>query len=83
MAERLRKPPGDSIALAKMIGDVATGQKSGTEPDRRSPAAVAVGRLGGLKGGPAHAKPISAERRSEVAELANKRRWSGKRKNDN
>jgi len=47
MAERLKKRPRDPLALAKMIGDIATGQTSDTEPDNRNPAAVELGRLGG------------------------------------
>jgi hypothetical protein len=76
MAERRKKRPRDPLALAKMIGDIATGQSSDAEPDKRNPAAVELGKLGGLKGGPARAKSISAERRSEIARLANKERWS-------
>jgi hypothetical protein len=76
MAERRKKRPRDPIALAKLIGDIATGQVKDGEPDNRNPAAVALGKLGGLKGGPARAKSVSAERRSEIARLANKQRWS-------
>jgi hypothetical protein len=36
----------------------------------KNPAAVALGRLGGLKGGKARAKKLSAERRSEIAHMA-------------
>jgi hypothetical protein len=39
MAERRKKRPRDPLALAKMIGDIATGQASNTEPDNRNPAA--------------------------------------------
>jgi hypothetical protein len=78
MAERRKKRPRDSIQLAKLIGDIATGQVEDREEcaDNRNPHAVALGRLGGLKGGPARAKTMPAERRSEVAHLAAKKRWS-------
>jgi hypothetical protein len=33
-------------------------------------------RKGGLRGGPARAKSISAERRSAIARMASKARWS-------
>ena len=36
----------------------------------KNPAAVALGRLGGLKGGKARAKKLSAKRQSEIARLA-------------
>ncbi len=41
----------------------------------QNPAAV-LGRLGGLKGGPARAKLLSPERRSEIATIAAKKRWT-------
>jgi hypothetical protein len=43
------------------------------------PAAVELGRLGGLKGGPARARKMTAKRRSEIARKAALARW-GKRK---
>ena len=42
----------------------------------KNPNAVALGRLGGLKGGPARAKVLSAERRTEIARRAVSARWS-------
>jgi hypothetical protein len=45
---------------------------------RATPAnehAAALGRLGGLKGGPARAATLSPERRSEIARRAARRRW--------
>ena len=41
----------------------------------KNPAAVALGRLGGLKGGKARAKKLSAKKRSEIAKKAAKKRW--------
>ena len=41
----------------------------------KNPAAVALGRLGGLKGGKARAKSLSANKRSEIAKKAAKARW--------
>lgn len=42
----------------------------------KNPAAVALGRLGGLKGGKARAEKLSARKRSEIAKKAAKARWS-------
>ena len=42
----------------------------------KNPAAVALGRLGGKKGGPARAKKLSKERRSEIARNAALSRWA-------
>ena len=43
--------------------------------DGKNPAAVMLGRLGGLKGGKARALSLSAEKRSEIARKAAKTRW--------
>lgn len=43
---------------------------------KKNPAAVALGRLGGLKGGKARAAKLSPEQRSEIAKNAAKKRWS-------
>lgn len=42
----------------------------------KNPAAVALGRLGGLKGGKARAAKLSTKKRSEIARKAAKARWS-------
>ena len=41
----------------------------------KNPAAVALGRLGGLKGGKARAEKLSPERRVEIAKKAASARW--------
>ena len=41
-----------------------------------NPHASALGRLGGLKGGPARAASLSPERRREIARRAARRRWN-------
>jgi hypothetical protein len=56
--------------------DVATGEVEDQKPDEgKDPAAVELGRKGGLKGGTARAKILTAERRSEIATKAAKVRW--------
>lgn len=74
-----KKRPKDPNQSAKLIVDLATGEKD--EPEEKSeknPAAVALGRLGGLKGGKARAKKLSAKRRKEIASAAAKKRWKKK-----
>lgn len=44
----------------------------------KNPAAVALGRLGGLKGGKARAEKLSAKKRQEIAKKAAQARWSTK-----
>ena len=46
--------------------------------DTKNPAAVALGRLGGLKGGKARAKNLPASKRKAIAKKAAKARWSKK-----
>lgn len=50
-----------------------------TQSSAANPHAAALGRLGGLKGGPARALSLSRERRREIARLAAHRRWSRRR----
>ena len=70
------KRPRDTNQLAKSIVDIATGEAEDKDPnDGKDPAAVALGRKGGLKGGKARAESMSAERRAEIARKAAKSRW--------
>lgn len=50
--------------------------KQATNKHVKNPAAVALGRLGGLKGGKARAKKLSAKRRKEIAQKAANKRWN-------
>ena len=45
-------------------------RRDSSEESAKNPAAVALGRLGGLKGGKARAAKLSAARRSEIARQA-------------
>ena len=73
------KRPRDANQLAKFIVDLTTGEAEEPNPDEgKDPAAVALGRKGGLKGGKARAAKMTAERRSEIAKKAAKARWGNK-----
>lgn len=50
------------------------------KPREKNPAAVALGRLGGLKGGKARAEKLSPAKRSQIAARAAKARWKEQRK---
>ena len=63
----------DVNQLAAEILKFAT--ESGAGRDRKNPAAVALGRMGGLKGGKARAKALSKAQRTEIAQRAAKARW--------
>jgi hypothetical protein len=71
------KRPRAANQLAKLIVDQATGADPVETPvdDGKNPAAVALGRLGGLKGGKARAKKLSRARREEIARKAAAARW--------
>lgn len=51
-------------------------RSSNTAKKEKNPAAVALGKLGGLKGGPARAAKLSPEKRSELARKAVLVRWT-------
>ncbi len=50
--------------------------------EEKNPAAVELGRRGGLKGGKARAAKMTKEERSESARKAAKARWAKKRQQD-
>lgn len=73
-----KRRPVDPNQLAKAIVEESTGEAEKTKPpeDGKNPAAVALGRLGGKKGGPARAKKLSKKRRMAIAKKAARMRWS-------
>ncbi len=77
MPDRSRKRPRDPNQLAKLVVDIATGDADDAPGDvGKNPAAVALGRKGGLKGGKARAAKMSAQERTESAQRAARARWS-------
>lgn len=74
MPKRSSKP--DINQLAKAIADAATGDRLSTDDAGKNPAAVALGRLGGKKGGPARAAKLSAKKLSQIAKKAAETRWA-------
>ena len=80
MPERSRKRPTDVNELAKQIVAEATGETESADPDAgKDPAAVALGRKGGLKGGKARAAKMTPEQRAESARKAAQARWKKKK----
>jgi hypothetical protein len=66
----------DMNQLAKRILDEATGDQPKAEPPpAKNAAAVALGKLGGQRGGAARAAKLSPEQRSEIAKKAAAGRW--------
>jgi hypothetical protein len=75
MPKRSRRPRDFNQLAATIVGE-ATGQIERKDPDAgKDPAAVALGRKGGLKGGKARAKALTAKERSESAKKAAQARW--------
>ncbi|MEO5928996.1 MAG: hypothetical protein ABIR47_03600 [Candidatus Kapaibacterium sp.] len=74
---RNTKLPRDPNQRAKSIVEIATGEADApTAPtSTKNPAAVELGRLGGLKGGKARAAKMTPERRKEIAKKAAETRW--------
>lgn len=81
-----RKLPRDANSLAAQVVAMSTGQplpklsnseesQASTPTKEKNPAAVALGRLGGLKGGNARAKALSKKKRAEIAKIAATARW--------
>lgn len=75
------KRPKDPTQLAKMILDIATGEVEDPDPDHgKNPHAVALGKLGGSKGGKKTAANMTPEQRKERARKAAAARWKKTKK---
>lgn len=87
---RKKKPSTDPNVIAHDILQAITGEPAGTtsvkreadeEPTKKkaepekNPAAVALGRLGGLKGGKARAEKLSKKEKQQIARRAARARW--------
>jgi hypothetical protein len=79
MPDRTPKRPRDTNQLAKLMVDILTGEVDDREltPEEqgKDPAAVALGRRGGLKGGKARAAAMTSIERQEQAKKAAASRW--------
>jgi hypothetical protein len=66
-----RKPKRDDFQNALLAVEEAIGSSL-----TKNPAAVALGRRGGLKGGAARAKKLTPEQRKAIAQQGGKARWA-------
>ncbi len=68
----------DTQQLARAILDavVPDAEPKADRPPEKNPAAVALGRLGGLKGGKARAAKLSPAKRKAIAKKAAATRWA-------
>ena len=85
MLDRSKKRPRDPNQLAHQIFLESIGEAPAFDPAAEKPAdpeknphAVALGRLGGLKGGVARAAKLAPQKRSQIAAKAAKIRWNRK-----
>ena len=78
MPKRSRKKPDVNEIAFSMVEAIANGEPMPRMPDGKNPLAVALGRMGGLKGGKARAAGMTSEQRIESAKKAAKARWSSK-----
>ena len=75
------RKPRDLNQLAASIVSEATGEElEPTEHSGKNPAAVALGKLGGQKGGRARAERMTPEQRSAAARRAAEIRWAARAK---
>jgi hypothetical protein len=82
MLDRSRKRPRDPNQLAAEVVRRATEERaddSVSDTTRKNPAAVELGRLGGLVGGRARADKLTPEQRTEIARKAAQARYGKKR----
>jgi hypothetical protein len=80
MPDRSRKKrPADLNRLAASIVADATAEEPEDPYEGKNPAAVELGRQGGLKGGKARAEKLTPEERSEIARKAAAARWQKRR----
>jgi hypothetical protein len=79
--DKTPKRPRDPAQLAKFIVDIATGEKTDSQPSRESDMTPAqeFARAGGLKGGKARAESLTAKERSKIAASAARARWAKRR----
>ena len=74
--EKRKKKQRDIAEISYQTVQEATQEVEQKTPIKeKNPAAVALGRLGGLKGGPARAKKLSLKERRAIAKKAAKTRW--------
>ncbi len=76
MPKRSSKAQQDINEIAARIVERLSESEGKTA--RKNPAAVALGRLGGLKGGKARASKLSSHKRKQIARRAARARWKRK-----
>ena len=79
--QRPKKRSRDVSEIAAFVVRATTEEIPEEKPaDNKNPHAVAIGRLGGVKGGRARAEKLTAERRKEISKQAAEKRWGKNKK---
>jgi len=79
MPKRSRTGKPDVNQMARNLVDAISGELEQEQPESgKNPAAVALGRLGGLRGGKARAAKLSAKKRRDIARKAAATRWQNR-----
>jgi hypothetical protein len=76
MPKRSSKQKDPSEIARHVLDTVVPDAEPAPPKPEKNPAAVALGRLGGLKGGKARAAALSPKKRAQIARKAAKTRWS-------
>jgi hypothetical protein len=71
-----KKQQADPSEIARHVLDTVV--PDAEPPKEKNPAAVALGRLGGLKGGKARAEKLTVKQRKMIAQKAARKRWAKK-----
>ncbi len=80
-SKRKKREHDVNVSAFRVVQEAVGGPEGEEEepeptPEERHAAAVALGRLGGKKGGKARAAKLTPERRKEIARRAAQARWS-------
>ena len=76
---RTKKPRDVNVLAAAIVHEATSDEPEQDETPEKNPAAVELGRRGGLKGGRARAEKLSAKKRSAIASKAARARWGSDR----
>lgn len=86
MPDRSSKPKSgpkvtqdENLVASRVFGEFLAKADPDAAPPAKNPAAVALGKLGGAKGGPARAAKLSPKKRAAIAKKAAKARWGSAR----
>jgi len=80
MGKRLHRQKSANEASLSATRKEDASARASSDPSGKNPAAVQLGRLGGIKGGPARARKLTGEQRSAIARKAAQARWAKQRR---